>query len=128
MKFITSSLFCLAFSLSANAQFLDKIPEGFNNRILKCTANYPNSIVDFGLVFQSKGTNPVDSIKDAYLSFTEYFMIVHTSYIKMRIINQDKDSALFEVISQPYDVSLNKNNYTAQISSEGKVYYNCNEK
>jgi hypothetical protein len=127
MKLVTSALISLTATLSANAQFLDSIPEGFTNRILKCTADFPNSLVDFGLVIQTKGTVPESFIKDAYLSVTEYVMVIYTSYLKMKIVNQDASHVYFEVISQPYDVKLNKNNFTAQISHDGKVYYNCKE-
>ncbi len=43
----------------------------------------------------------------------------------MKILNQDNNYVDVEVDSQPYNVKLDKNNYTAKISHEGKDYYTC---
>jgi hypothetical protein len=45
----------------------------------------------------------------------------------MKLINQDAKYTYFDVDTQPYSVKLDKTNFTAKISHEGKDYYSCQE-
>ncbi|MBX9836676.1 MAG: hypothetical protein K2X69_00025 [Silvanigrellaceae bacterium] len=129
MKAISVSLLCLSFIQFSNAN-TNNSSENYVNKKLTCTnieaLNHPQ-IFKFGLVIQTTSDSSNLNVKSGYLTYTEYFMIEYTSNFSMKLINQDAKYTYFDVDTQPYSVKLDKTNFTAKISHEGKDYYSCQE-
>jgi hypothetical protein len=123
MKIISVSLLCLSFTQFSNAMSDNKsfLPLYKNLSCESIELPAQPQIYKFGLVIYSL----ISTVKRGYMTYTEYYMGEYTTNIDMKMLKQDDDYVDFDVVSQPYLVKLDKNNFTAKISHAGKDYYTC---